>query len=289
LRRYELVISSSTAFAHGVRTPQDTVHVAYINTPARFLWFPDEYAWEVTPRYARPFAALAMGPLRRWDLAAARRPTHLIANSEHVAARIRAVYGRESDVVHCPVDTTEFNGGSRPTEDYFLVLTRLLPYKRVQLALQACEMIGARLIVAGSGPDERRLRALAGTNTTFAGQVSDEQRRQLLARARAVIVPGVEDFGLVALEAAAAGRPTVAFAAGGSLETVVEGATGIFFHEPTAAALADALTRLSGFSFEPGPMLEHAQRFSPAAFRDKLRRLIDSYLSARAPAAGSHQ
>lgn len=280
LRNYDLVVSSTTAFAKGVRTAPGALHVSYVNTPTRFLWYPQEYAWHVMPAPVRPLARLWMRSLRSWDLAAAQRPTRLIANSAHVAGRIRTVYGRESDVVHCPVDAQEF-GADATVSEYFLVMSRLLPYKRVHLAIAACNALSLRLIVAGAGPDEQRLRKLAGPTVTFAGSVDDAQRRRLIAQARALIVPGVEDFGLVALEAAAAGRPAVAFAAGGALETIVEGETGIFFRDPTAESLAHALQALSAAGFDRARMAAHVSRFSPDLFRAKLAALIQRYARDR--------
>ena len=157
-------------------------------------------------------------------------------------------------------------------------MTRLLPYKRVELAIDACAQLGAHLIVVGSGPDEHRLRAMAGPLVEFAGRVDDERRRKLIARARAVIVPGVEDFGLVAIEAAAAGRPTAAFAAGGSLETVVEGETGLFFSQPSAQALAQTLRALDATSFDPARLQAHARGFAPDVFRARMAALIERSL-----------
>lgn len=276
LRGYDLVVSSTTSFAKGVLVAPGTLHVSYVNTPTRFIWYPQEYASEMTPAALRPAASLVMPWLRRWDRQAAQRPHYLVANSHNVAQRIAQVYGRASDVVHCPVDLA----GLEPAAalgDYFLVLSRLLPYKRINLAIEACNELGAHLIVAGSGPDEARLRALAGPSVEFAGFVSDARRRELIAGARAVIVPGIEDFGLVPVEAAAAGRPTVAFAAGGALETVVEGATGIFFREPQARALAGALQALPALHFDVQRMQGHARMFSADVFRSKFSALVERY------------
>ncbi len=223
LRGFDVVISSTTSFAKGIRVPDQTLHVCYINTPTRFLWYPQEYAREVTPALFRPALAAVRPWLRRWDWAAAQRPHHLIANSHNVQERVAAIYGRTSDVVHCPADVGGFNV-AEPPGDYYVVMSRLLPYKRVQLAIEACNLLSAKLFVAGRGPDERRLRSMAGSTIDFVGFVDDVARRRLFGGAKALIVPGIEDFGLVPLEAAAAGRPTVAFAAGGALETIVEGA-----------------------------------------------------------------
>jgi len=280
LHDYDLVISSTTAFAKGVRVAPHAVHVCYINTPTRFLWYPEEYASPIIPPLLRPFFRLCTPGLRLWDLAAAQRPHRLVSNSQHVATRVREIYRRSSDVVHCPVDAAEFSE-TVEAGDSFLVMTRLLPYKRVQLAIEACNALALPLIVAGTGPDEKRLQALAGPTISFAGQVDDAQRRRLIQRARALIVAGTEDFGLVSLEAAAAGRPTVAYRAGGALETVVEGETGIFFDEPTSHSLARALQALSAAAFDRARMAAHVKRFSPDLFRAKLAALIEQYLRER--------
>ena len=282
LAGYDLVISSTTSFAKGVRTRAGTLHVCYMHTPTRFLWRQEGHAADVVPRWARPLFAAAVPYLRRWDLEAATRPTRIVANSMNVAQRIRTIYGRESDVLPCPVTLDSF----KPTEEepeHYLVATRLLPYKRVDLAIEACETARVPLVIMGEGPDEARLRRIAGPSTRFAGHVSDEERRRLFARAHAVIVPGVEDFGLVPIEAAASGRPVVAFAAGGALETVVEGATGIFFREPTAQALVAALATASHTAFDRSALASHAQRFSPEPFRRAMQALIDRYRTEMQP------
>jgi glycosyltransferase involved in cell wall biosynthesis len=282
LSGYDLVISSTTSFAKGVRTAPGTLHVCYMHTPTRFLWRQEGHAADVVPRWARPFFAAAVPALRRWDLAAARRPTRIVANSHNVAQRIREIYGRDSDVVPCPVTLDHFEPSDEPPEHY-LVASRFLPYKRVDLAIETCEAMHVPLVIMGDGPDEARLRRLAGPMTRFAGRVDDAERRRLFARARAVIVPGVEDFGLVPIEAAASGRPTVAFAGGGALETIVEGETGIFFREPTARSLTEALRKASQLTLDRSVLVSHAKKFSPERFRRDMQALIDRYRTETQP------
>lgn len=277
LRAFDLVISSTTSFAKGVRVRAGALHVCYMNTPTRFLWYPQEYAMEIAPRLSRPLLAAIMPSMRRWDYAAAQRPHQIIANSRNVAQRIRECYDRSSEVVHCPAEVDKFSPRN-DVGDYYLVAARLLPYKRVELAIEACRISGVPLVIIGSGPDERRLKALAGPNVTFAGRVPDDRRSALVARARAVLVPGIEDFGLVPIEAAAAGRPTIAFAAGGALETVVEGATGTFFRDSTAASLAEAMRMLVPERFDAQRLVAHAAEFSPPKFRARLAALLEHYL-----------
>ncbi len=264
---FDAIVSSTTAWAKGVRVPPGAVHVCYINTVSRFAFASDEYV----PRVARPL----IGRLVEWDREAARRPTRFVANSRNVAARIAKYYGRDSDVLHCPVDLDRFTVGAG-RGDYFLVASRLLPYKRIDLAIRAAAMAGVPLLVAGSGPAERALRELAkGTTTTMLGYVPDARLNELLGNARAAVVPGEEDFGLVPLEAAASGRPAIAYRGGGALETIVEGDTGIFFDEPNAESLAGALRRFDATPFAASRLREHAERFSPAQFAQRLREIVD--------------
>jgi len=264
---YDAIVSSTTAWAKGVRVPDDAIHVCYINTVSRFAFATDEYV----PPLARPL----IGRLVEWDRTAAQRPTWFVANSRNVAERIRTYYGRESDVLHCPVDLDRFSVGAG-TGDYFIVASRLLPYKRIDLAIRAASMAGVRLLVAGTGPAEPGLRELAkGTTTTMLGYVTDERLNELVGNARAAIVPGEEDFGLVPLEAAAAGRPTIAFRRGGALETIVEHETGAFFDEPSHESLASVLRAFDSSRFDARRLRSHAQRFSPEQFVAQLRGIVE--------------
>jgi len=278
LRAFDVIVSSTTAWAKGVRFRPDAVHVCYINTVSRFVFDADRYvAGFGLGAIVRPVVT----QLARWDVRAAQRPTRFIANSRNVAERVRRWYGREADVLPCPVDVDRFTVG-RGDGDYVVVVARLLPYKRVDLAIAGCALAGVPLHVIGSGPDAARLQALArGTRTTFHGTVDDAARNSLVGAARAAILPGEEDFGLVPLEAAAAGRPTLAYAAGGALETIVDGETGAFFLEPTAQSLADALRRFDPGGFEPERLRAHAETFAPARFVARLRALVEETAAAR--------
>jgi glycosyltransferase involved in cell wall biosynthesis len=267
MRGFDAIVSSTTAWAKGVRVPSNAVHICYINTVSRFAFASDEYV----PAFARPL----IGSLIAWDREAARRPTRFVANSRNVADRIRQYYGRDSDVLHCPVDLDRFSVG-RGEGDYFLVASRLLPYKRIELAIRAASLANVPLLIAGSGPAERALRELAkGTTTTMLGYVPDQRLNELMGNARAAIVPGEEDFGLVPLEAAAAGRPTIAYRCGGALETVVEGETGVFFDEPVAESLAAAIRAFDASRFEAQRLRTHAEGFAPAQFIDRLRAIVE--------------
>jgi glycosyltransferase involved in cell wall biosynthesis len=243
------------------------VHVCYINTVSRFAFARDEYV----PAYARPF----VNSLIEWDRRAAQRPTRFVANSRNVAERIKNFYGRDSDVLHCPVDLDRFTIGSG-AGDYFIVASRLLPYKRIDLAIKAAAIAKVPLLVTGTGPAESSLRRLAdGTTTTMLGFVSDARLNELVGNARAAVVPGEEDFGLVPLEAAATGRPTIAYRRGGALETIIDGETGTFFDDATPESLAAALHAFDQSKFDPEKLRLHAERFAPEQFIQKLRTIVE--------------
>jgi len=271
LRGYDAIVSSTTSWAKGVRFPRNSIHVCYVNTVSRFAFAYEEYVAGMIPtRLVRPL----VDRLVAWDRAAAMRPTRLVANSRNVAARIRKYYGRTAEVLHCPVDIDRFGVG-RGNGDYFIVASRLLPYKRIDLAIRAASLAGVRLLIAGSGPAEASLRTMAkGTTTTMLGYVSDVRLNELLRNARAAIVPGEEDFGLVPLEAAAAGRPTIAYRGGGALETIVEGDTGAFFDDANAESLAGALRTFDGSHFDPQHLRKHAEKFAPSQFIERLHGIV---------------
>lgn len=250
LDEYDLVLSSTTSFAKAVITPPSTCHVCYCNTPSRFVWMYHDYvAYERLPGLARALLPWLITPLRTWDYVAAQRVDYYVAGSRNSARRIAKFYRRDSDVVHSPIKADDF----APAEshgDFFLVISRLQPYKRIDLAVEACNWLGTPLKVAGVGPDLDRLRRLAGPTVEFLGRVSDTERKDLMARCRAFIFPGEEDYGLTPLEAMASGRPVVAYRGGGALETVMEGVTGVFFDRPDTQALAGTLQNLED-RFDP--------------------------------------
>lgn len=278
LSAYELVVSSTTAWAKGVLTRPDAVHVCYINTVSRFVFDAQRY---VGGFGIGTFAAPVVRTLAAWDVRAASRPTRFVANSRNVAERVRRWYGRDADVLPCPVDVDRFTPGSGDG-GYYVVVSRLLPYKRIDLAIAACALAGVPLHVIGSGPDEKRLKALAvGSATTFHGAVDDATRNAIVGDARAAILPGEEDFGLVPLEAAAAGRPTIAFAAGGALETIVDGVTGRFFHEQSPNALADVIRSFDPSGYDPHALRAHAEAYRPERFVARLQAIIDETLARR--------
>jgi glycosyltransferase involved in cell wall biosynthesis len=274
LRGADLVVGSSVAFTNAVRTRDDALHVSYVHTPMRYAWDLDTYLRGSGASGASRFGARAIRPaLRRWDRWAARKPDVLIANSVTVRERIRRIWRRDAEVIHPPVDVAGIPL-STCDDGFLLVAARLLAYRRVDLAVAAAGMLGRELVVVGDGPEAPRLRAVAGPTVRFLGSVDRPTLVDLFGRCHAYLVPGVEDFGIAPVEAMAAGRPVVAFRRGGATETVVEGATGVFFDDPTPAALAEAIERVDGLDLDPPAIRAHAETFAAGVFRARLRDLL---------------
>lgn len=275
---YGLVLSSSSSFAKGVITPPETCHVCYCHTPARFAWRQHEYLSQSSRGRVMSLLLRGMlGRLRSWDVESAQRPDYYIANSYNVAQRIRKFYRRDvAAVIPPPIDTERYAPVS-PSEvgPHFLIVSRLVGYKRIDLAVDACNKLGLPLRIIGTGPDSAHLKRMAGPTVEFLGRLSDREVADEFARCKALIFPGEEDFGMTPLECMASGRPVVAFAAGGALETVVDGETGILFPAQTAESLAAALTAISDTEFPPEALLAHAARFSLRVFKDRMTRFLD--------------
>ena len=278
---YDLVLSLSHCAAKAVRVPPGALHLCYCFTPMRYVWdLEADYARGAgrLTRLALPAVAAA---LRRWDRRT-RGVDAFVAISHHIADRIRRVYGREADVIHPPVDVARFRPADT-LDDYYLVVSALVPYKRVDLAVAAAGRLGRRLLIVGSGPEETRLRAMAGPSVTFLGWRPDAEVAELYARCRAVLFPAVEDYGIVPLEAAAAGRPTLALARGGALETMVglddgrEPATAVFFAEPTVESLTGAIRSFetAAHRFDPRALRARAARFDRAIFAERVREYVE--------------
>ncbi len=274
LADFDLVLSNKSGFCHGVRVPPGATHVCYCLAPTRYVWNLHDYAErERLPAIANMVLPPVITLLRRWDYAAAQRVHHFIAISTDIQARIKQFYGRESVVIHPPVDTSRFHPAPRH-DNYFLILSRLVPYKRIDLAVQAFNELGLPLVIAGDGRDRARLQATAKSNVTFLGRVSDARVAELMAHCRAFVFPGLEDFGITPVQAQAAGRPVIAFAGGGALDTVQDGVTGLFFCEPTWQCLADAVRRLDDAQFNPTAIREFALRFDTQVFKRKLSTFV---------------
>jgi glycosyltransferase involved in cell wall biosynthesis len=285
LAGYDLVISSSHCVAKSVRTPDAAHHLCYCHSPMRYAW--DQFDAYFGPQRVGAFASRwvyrpILGRLARWDAATAARAGRFISNSQYVAGRIGRYYNRQATIVYPPVDTIFYHPAAVPPESHFLIVSALVPYKRLELAIASCERLGAALRIVGEGPDRGALERLAGPNVTFLGRLTDEQIRDEYRRARAVLLPGEEDFGIVPVEAQACGRPVVALGRGGALETVVDGETGVFFAEPTVEALAAALERVGQMTFDAARIRAHAERFARDRFAEQMRAVIDETIAAPA-------
>src|SRR5271168_1708251 len=294
LSRFDLVISSSSGYAKGVRTNRNALHVCYCHTPMRWAWSFASYSSQETQGAARRLLLPPMmRALRKWDERASNYPDHFVANSKTVAARIQRAYGRTAEVIHPPVDVDRFHP-SAEQEDYYLVLARLVSYKRIDLAIDACSVLGRRLLVMGDGPDRARLMAKAGPTIQFLSYVSDAEVEHYAARCRALIFPGEEDFGMAPLEVAAAGRPTIAYRAGGAKETIVDGVTGVFFDRQEPAYLARAIERCEQVEWSAQTLRRYAEGFGIDVFQSRFRQFLarvgaplqqDTSLPAATPSA----
>lgn len=281
LRGYDLVISSESGPAKGVITSSRTCHVCYCHSPMRYIW-------EMYPEYRRgmgkivgPIFALTSHYMRLWDYATAGRVDYFVANSNFVASRIRKYYGRESHVIYPPVDTTK-GYISSTAGDYYVAIGRLVDYKRVDLAVRACTELGRKLKVIGDGPEYKKLRRMTGPTIEFLGHVNDEELRANLAGARALLFPGEEDFGIVPVEAQSFGKPVIAYASGGVLETVrgalpggsaVESPTGVFFTEQSPSSLAQAMLQFEAQQglFSPQLIQQHSHQFDAPVFKSRAK------------------
>jgi glycosyltransferase involved in cell wall biosynthesis len=305
LDAYDLVISSSHCAAKAVVAPGRARHICYCHSPMRYAW--DQFDAYFGPERVGAFAsrwlyAPMLGRLARWDAATASRVGRFVANSHHVAGRIRRYYNREATIVYPPVDTSFYHPDTTPPGQHFLIVSALVPYKRIDVAIDACRRAGAALRIVGDGPDRARLERHAnGSSTTpgaspstslgtspstslgtghveFIGRATDDEIRDEYRRALAVLLPGEEDFGIVPVEAQACGRPVVAFARGGALETVIPGETGILFDELSSASLTAALERAAATPFDVDRLRANAQRFSRERHVERMRAVVEETL-----------
>jgi glycosyltransferase involved in cell wall biosynthesis len=286
LSGFDLVISSSHAAAKAARAPKGSLHICYCHTPMRYIWdqYDQYFGKDRASLTTRIGAALFRNYLRNWDVATAKRVDFFIANSQNVRRRIQRIYGRDSDVIFPPVDTGRFQSHAAG-RDFYLVVSALVKYKRVDIAVEAFNTLGLPLMIAGSGEQLKSLKAAAKPNISFLGWKSDEELASLFGNCKALVFPGEEDFGIVPVEAMAAGRPVVAFGAGGLLETVVEGTTGTFFGEQTAESLAAAVKRMETMAFDEAAIRSHARQFDRTVFKKKIADYIDLKWRARTTTA----
>jgi glycosyltransferase involved in cell wall biosynthesis len=276
LRGYDIVVSSSSAWAHAVITDEHTVHVCYCHNPFRYAWNDRDRTLAGRDPITRAVLRRLFRRWRQWDWIAAQRVDRYVTNSETTQSRIRAYFGRESNVVYPPVDTARFGPG--PVADHYLVLSELMPHKRIDVAVEAFTRLGLPLVVAGDGPAARALARSAGPTVRFAGRVSDAEAARLLSSCRALVVTAVEEFGIAAVEAQAAGRPVISVRAGGALETIEDGVTGCFW-EGGADELAAAVTSFDTAAVDPEDCVASAERFNREVFARELPREVERAMS----------
>lgn len=292
MKDYQLILSISHCAAKGVIPSPDALHIAYLLTPMRYAWDMHHEYFGIghRRRLLRPFIPFLSNYLRLWDVSSNNRVDDFICISNHVARRIRRYYRREAGVIHPPVDMSKFHISSQ-REDYFLAVSSLVPYKRLDIAVSAFKAMKKRLIVIGKGPEEKRLRSMADSHIEFLGWQPDEVVAESLSKCRALVFPGEEDFGIVPLEAMASGRPVIAYAKGGALETVVplqdrdpgdrSPCTGVFFYEPNAEALIQAVKIFEARKddFDAGKLRDHARKWDLPIFREKIRTCLRGLLA----------
>lgn len=277
LNEYDIVLSSSSSVAKGVITNPNTMHICYCHSPMRYGWeFSHEYAGKMageTGLKAKILSYFLTG-VRIWDNVSADRVDYFIANSENVARRIWKHYRRESVVIHPPVRCKLFNVINEDKE-YFLVVSRLQEYKKIDLAVEAFNKLGLPLVIIGDGPEKERLETMANDNIVFLGRESDEVIKDYYSKCRAFIFPGEEDFGIAPLEAQASGRPVIAYGKGGALETVIENETGIYFKEQTVESLIGAIKKFDSMDFNKSTIRKHAEKFDEEIFKSKINDYIN--------------
>lgn len=276
---YDLVISSSGAEAKGIRVPEGTIHINYCHAPTHYYWLRyDEYlknpGWGVFNPLGRLGLKVLVGPMRKWDLKASKRPDYMIANSTYTRDEIKKYYNRDATVIHPPVEIEKYLSSKDSQRFGFIITGRHVPYKRFDLAIQACNQLDLPLDVLGTGPETGKLKRTAGPTINFKGYVSDTEIVDLLHSAKAFIFPGLDDFGIAPVAAMAAGTPVIAYRDGGSLDYVHEGNTGIFFESQTVESLVKALEDFPRHDFKPDVIRKEAEKFSPEKFQRLMRDFI---------------
>jgi len=278
----DVILSNKSGFCHGVRHDDKTLHICYCLAPTRYVWQLDSYIaregfGKVTEIGLRPLIAA----MRRWDYDAAQRVDHFLAISTEIQQRIKSYYQRDSLIIFPPVDTQRFQL-SATVDDYYLVVSRLIPYKRIDLAVQAATRLGVPLKVGGKGRDLDRLKEMAGSTVEFLGYVPDDALPDLMARCKAFIFPGLEDFGITPVQAQVAGRPVIAYGGGGALDTVIPGKTGELFHEMTVESLMTVMQSFDASAYDPRAIRTHAEKFDTALFKQQITHFIERKLNTKA-------
>ena len=271
--QYDVVVSSSHAFAKGIKTPKNTIHICYCHYPLRYVWEPS-----VDPRLSRnPIFRILRNLLKKPDLIAAARPDFYIANSKNTAEKIQKHYHRDAQVIYPPVEIDKFRSVKSPSKDYFLLAGRLVDYKNPGLVVRVFNKNCQKLKVVGSGPEEKKLKKIAHKNIEFLGRVPDNTLKNLYANCKALIFPGEEDFGIIPIEVMASGRPVLALKRGGAVESIIAGVTGDFFDEPIEAALEKALKKFDYDAYNVNTIREHALKFEKKNFQNEIQRVILKY------------
>ncbi len=274
---YDIVLSDSSSYAKGIITGPETLHICYMHTPMRYAWDDcQKYTHDFSfPGFIKKTIPLAMNYIRIWDRVSAERPDRLIANSNFVSKRIKKYYKKDSVVIHPPVNINNFYI-DESEEDYFLIVARLLAYKRVDIAIEAFNKLGLKLKIIGRGPEMKRLKKMAGQNIEFLGRVPDHELAQYYAKCRAFVFPQEEDFGIVAIEAMASGKPLIAFRGGDIPEHVENGKTGIFFDKQNPENIIEAVEKFGSFDFDPKYIREQTRKFDREIFKDKIKEYIEN-------------
>jgi glycosyltransferase involved in cell wall biosynthesis len=282
LRGYDLIISSESGPAKGILPPLGALHICYCHSPMRYIW--DQYhEYKASTGWLQQLVlSLCITRLRLWDQASSTRVDRFVANSRYVASRIGRYYRREADVIYPPVDVDDFSI-SETIGDYYLITGRHVSYKRIDLAIEACNALGRKLIITGDGPETSRLRSIAGATISFVGRCSLDDLKRYYAEASAFLMPGEEDFGIAPVEAMASGRPVIAFASGGATETVVDQKTGIFFREQSVESLKDGILAYEARvdTFDPNAIRAHALGFAKSRFMSEFSHFVNEAMNAR--------
>jgi len=281
---FDVVISSNSAFAHGIKTDKSTKHICYCHSPMRYAWdYTHQYTKDMSPGM-RIMAAKLLKDIRVWDYESSSNPDIMLANSKHVQKRIEKYYRRKAQVIYPPVNVKKFKA-TKNHEDYHLIVSALTPFKRIDLAIEAFNKLGRRLIIIGDGNQRKILESMAKKNIEFLGRKSDEVVQEYIQNCRSFIFPGEEDFGITPVEAMAAGKPVLAYGVGGVLETVKAGETGEFFSHPTSDSLIQGLTRLmlNEKAYNYKKIRKQAEKFDEAVFEEKIRKVVKKAIGKYTP------
>ena len=283
LTKYDLVVSSSSCCAKGIITSPNTLHLSYIHSPMRYIWDLYYEYKEKSNFLVKIFMMAFSKKLRIWDITSSRRIDVLIANSNYIKKRIKKCWGLDAEVINPPVETEKYFPNNKEAEDFYVVFSRFVAYKRIDLAIEACKELGKKLVVIGDGEEREKLKKLADNdkNIIFTGRISDEEVRDYLQRCKAMIFSAEEDFGIIPVEVQACGRPVIAYGKGGALETVVSGKTGVFFYEQNKESVVKAIEEFEEMKFDTVDILENSKKFSKEIFKEKILKIVEEKLNEK--------